>query len=462
MDSGIQAEECSHCGRPFEPDQSMGLCPNCLLDVAVQQLDPYDHPSLSTMPQTGRCPGIGKLNEQISGLEFIELLGRGGSGWTYLAIQQSLSRQVAVKVLQHRFVETDDSQSRFRQEARSLAKLNHPAIVTVHDFGVTDDFLYLVMEYVAGPTLRHRMHSGALSAAQSLQIIQEICDAAQYAHDQGVLHRDIKPENILFESDDPNSPIKVADFGIAQILSGEKPNYLTATGLVVGTPFYMAPEQSELRTHVEHRSDVYSIGVVAYELLTGRLPLGRFPKPSALCDCSRTVDRAVLGALENQLSQRTPSAFALSRDLQANSQLQALRSPAVLALVAIALGGYGWWAFARPDATKAEGSLNHATAELQSPDEEENPFLAALSKSAQPPIATGEFGENSHQPEGEANQWKPDVGDRVEAKWGAMWFDATVLGEEGEFMYRVHYEGWPASRDDTLPISRLRQRHELD
>ena len=297
-----------------------------------------------------RCPTIEHLTQQIPGLRFIELLGRGGSGWTFLATQESLSRQVAVKILPRRETRLDNSVARFRQEAESLAKLNHPSIVTVHDFGVADDYLYLTMEYVAGPTLRHRMQAGKMSVQRVLDVAQEICDAVQCAHDAGILHRDIKPENILFVSNDADAKVKVADFGIARLLTSERNDQLTMTGMLVGTPFYMAPEQNEIDGGVEQRSDVYSIGVVVYEMLTGRLPLGRFPAPSEFCDCSPQVDHAVWAALENRPVDRMRSPHLLAAQLAATDIRRRGRTwtlPVVFALFtlaslcAIAIG-IGW------------------------------------------------------------------------------------------------------------------------
>lgn len=309
------SELCPQCGTEVDPAQAMGLCPHCLLSTTVDELQVGDHPSLSQGPGAGRCPRLDELNEQIAGFRFTELLGRGGSGWTFLAIQESLARQVAVKVL-HRVEGNEAVVVRFRREAESLARLNHPGIVTVHDFGVTESFLFLVMEFVPGPTLRQRLRSGHLSAKQSLDIAAQVCSGVQCAHEAGILHRDIKPENILFESNDSDASVKVADFGIAKLLTGAAEPSLTMTEMVAGTPFYMAPEQNYNSDPVGPRSDVYSIGVVLYEMLTGLLPLGRFPAPSRLSTCNRAVDAAVFRALQNQPMDRTPTVQALAVDLK--------------------------------------------------------------------------------------------------------------------------------------------------
>jgi len=192
----------------IDPQRVMGLCPVCLLDDIAEQV--------VGVHGVQRCPTIKQLNEQIKGFQIVELLGKGGAAWTFLAVQESLSREVAVKVM-YRNSNWKDSSARFQREAESLAKLNHPRIVTIHDFGSTEDFHYLIMEFVPGPTLRRRINTLRPNVQQSLNIASQICEAVQYAHDAGILHRDIKPENILFTSEARDAQVKVADFGIAQI-----------------------------------------------------------------------------------------------------------------------------------------------------------------------------------------------------------------------------------------------------
>ena len=308
----------------------LGLCPKCLLTTAIEQIGFDDHSSLRGMQQTGRCPAVAELSAQIVGFKFHELLGRGGSGWTFLATQESLSRQVAVKVIRRK-TGLLDSTKLFRSEAESLAKLNHSGIVTVHNSGATTDFLYLVMEYVPGPTLRQRLQADRLTVPQALKVARQICAAVQSAHQAGIAHRDIKPENILFNSDAEDAGIKVADFGIARLLDTDRDRAATVggatLGMVAGTPFYMSPEQSENNPAVALQCDVYSIGVVVYEMLTGRLPLGRFPAPSSLSNCSKDVDHAVFHALQNQPAERTKTAQAFAKELDSNQSSSSWPSP---------------------------------------------------------------------------------------------------------------------------------------
>ena len=365
---------CDCCGAHIDPQRTLGLCPKCLLITAIEQIEPDDHPAFQGQQQAGRCPTITELGKQVVGFEFHELLGRGGSSWTFLATQENLSRQVAVKVIRRK-AGLRDSVKQFRTEAESLARLNHPRIVTVHDSGVTEDFLYLVMEYVAGPTLRQRIQVKRMTVSQTLRVAQEICEAVQSAHAAGIAHRDIKPENILFASDADDAQIKVADFGIARLLDIDREHKATAggatTGMIAGTPFYMAPEQSEHQPMIAHQCDVYSIGVVVYEMLTGRLPLGRFPRPSSLSGCSTIVDRAVFNALQNQPEQRTATVEALANDLGATESItrwqMAIAAIVLSTLLAIAIC---YW-----PTPNAPSEAIAPAADVGSTIDTENPFL---------------------------------------------------------------------------------------
>src|SRR5207237_5715205 len=161
---------------------------------------------------------------------------------------------------------------------------NHPNIVAVHEFGVAASGTsastgppYFIMEYVDGLNLRQLEQAGNLSPREALEIVPQICEALQFAHDEGIVHRDIKPENILL---DKKGRVKIADFGIAKIMGHETDRVMTETQGAIGTPHYMAPEQVEKPQEVDHRADIFSLGVVFYEMLTGELPLGKFAPPS--------------------------------------------------------------------------------------------------------------------------------------------------------------------------------------
>jgi serine/threonine protein kinase len=247
-------------------------------------------------------------------LEILECLGRGGMGVVYKARQPKLNREVALKLLAPE--KGDDSRftERFEREAQALARLNHPNIVAIHDFGQTEGFYYLLMEYVDGANLRQLLRAGNLAPEQALAIVPRICDALQFAHDKGVVHRDIKPENVLL---DKEGQVKITDFGIAKIVSLEAgQRSLTQDEQVMGTPHYMAPEQIETPAHVDHRADIYSLGVVFYEMLTGELPLGKFAPPSRKVQVDVRLDEVVLHALEKEPDRRYQHASEVKTDVE--------------------------------------------------------------------------------------------------------------------------------------------------
>ncbi|MBL9171991.1 MAG: protein kinase [Verrucomicrobiales bacterium] len=255
-------------------------------------------------------------------LEVLSLLGSGGMGFVYHARDRASSRDVALKLLPGKLAADPAFVERFNREARTLARLDHPGIVRVFHHGQSGGFCHLTMEYVDGANLRQVMRAGRFTPAQALQIIPGICDALQYAHAHGVLHRDIKPENILLDS---HGRVRIADFGIAKLLdepADAQPDItLTRTGHRLGTPHYMAPEQVERPDLVDHRADIYSLGVVFYELLTGELPLGRFPAPSTKAYLDARVDEIVFRALAKERELRQQSAG------QVKDEVEGLRQP---------------------------------------------------------------------------------------------------------------------------------------
>jgi len=226
-------------------------------------------------------------------------------GLVYKARQPKLDRLVALKLLSRASGADPAFGERFNREARVLARLSHPNIVAVHDFGQAGAFYYLVMEFVDGVNLRQAMRAGRFKPAQALALVPKICDALQYAHEEGVLHRDIKPENLLL---DTRGRVKIADFGIAKLQGEARDITLTASGAALGTPHYMAPEQLEHPQDVDQRADIYSLGVVFYEMLTGELPLGRFAPPSEKSLVDARIDAIVFRTLEKERERRFQSA----------------------------------------------------------------------------------------------------------------------------------------------------------
>jgi serine/threonine protein kinase len=305
---------CPVCGTTVVPGAPQGLCPECLLRAGFEtksgnkSTDGKSAAVLAPVEEVAKC---------FPALEIIELAGHGGMGAVYKVRQPDRARFAALKFLFPEKQSSPQFAERFEREARTLAALSHPNIVTVYDFGKVDGRCYLLMEFVDGLTLRQLFRARRLSPAESVAIVPQICDALQYAHDQGVIHRDIKPENILL---DKNGDVKIADFGIAKILN--LPGNLSLTGSmdVVGTPLYMAPEQIENPMIVDSRADIYSLGVVFYEMLTGELPLGKFQPPSQKLETDPRLDEVVIHALEKEPDRRYQQVGQMKADVEKIAQ----------------------------------------------------------------------------------------------------------------------------------------------
>jgi serine/threonine protein kinase len=306
---------CPKCAAPLADDAPQGLCPKCLLAAAAA-------PTESEQPttQTSDMPSLETVRAAFPQLEILQQIGVGGMGVVFKARQPRLERFVALKLLSPALAASPAFAERFNREARVLARLNHPGIVSVYDFGQVDGFFYLLMEFVDGVNLRQAMLARRFTPPQALALVPRICEALQFAHDEGILHRDVKPENILL---DAKGRVKIADFGIAKLL-GEPLSItrLTATGAAIGTPNYMAPEQIEHPEDVDQRADIYSLGVVFYEMLTGELPIGRFAPPSKKSDIDQRVDEVVLQALAREREFRQSSAG------EVKTQVEQIQSPA--------------------------------------------------------------------------------------------------------------------------------------
>lgn len=282
---------CLQCGRQVDGEEPDGLCPSCLLHQALADdtfaradarcvscdnaLDPDARfcarcgtPVPASRPSTDDAVRQA-LEAKLAGLyRVLRLLGRGGMGAVYLARDLTLEREVAIKVVKP--VSGGEAiYERFRREAKTAARLSHPNIVPLHAFGEVDGMPYFVMGYVRGESLADRLRrEGKLPEEEARRILAEVADALDHAHCQGVVHRDVKPDNVLLE--DASGRALLTDFGIARTVShGET---LTQYGSVVGTPQYMSPEQASGRGAVDGRSDIYSLGVMGYAMLAGRLP----------------------------------------------------------------------------------------------------------------------------------------------------------------------------------------------
>ena len=308
---------CSQCGAAI-PDQAPGgLCPRCLMAVNLATQTVLGDDTAASPAPKPPPPSPEAIAALFPNLEILECLGRGGMGVVYKARQKQLNRLVALKILAPEREKDPAFAGRFEKEAQALARLNHPNIVTIHDFGQSGGMYYLLMEYVDGVTLRQLLASERVSAREALAIVPQICDALQYAHDQGIVHRDIKPENIIL---DRRGRVKVADFGLAKLVGAESP---TESGKVMGTPNYMAPEQVEHPTEVDHRADIYALGVVFYQMLTGELPGKPLQPPSKKVQIDVRLDEVVLRALEKQPELRYQQASVLKTQVETIASMPA-------------------------------------------------------------------------------------------------------------------------------------------
>lgn len=310
---------CPVCATVMPAGFPAGLCPKCLLTASVEPALAADE------ARPGGVPSLGMLRRLFQELEILELLGAGGMGAVYKARQPRLNRLVALKIMVCPPGHEADFALRFEREAQVLARLNHPHIVILYDFGElspertgADPIFYFLMEFVDGTDLGQLIKARELTSSQALAIVPQICEALQYAHDQGVTHRDIKPANILL---DKKGVVKIADFGLAKMIgSGTEETLmggLTQTGTAMGTPHYMAPEQWEHPQQVDHRADIYALGVVFYEMLTGERPAGVFEPPSRKTSppVDRKLDKVVLRAMEKDPERRYQQAGQIQDDV---------------------------------------------------------------------------------------------------------------------------------------------------
>ncbi|MBX7112807.1 MAG: serine/threonine protein kinase [Myxococcaceae bacterium] len=254
----------------------------------------------------------------IPGYRLDKLVGKGGMGEVYQAVQLSLGRTVAIKVLAAELATDANFVARFDKEGTALAALRHPHIVSIVDKGRNENTYYLVMEFVDGPSLREVLRSPLLDAGQSLRMFMQICNAIDYAHGRGVIHRDLKPENILFD-EQAGGIAKVTDFGLAGFdeRAGMRALNLTQTNMAMGTASYMAPEQRTDAKSADHRADIYALGVLLYEMLVGEVPVGNFDLPSVRKPkLDRRLDAVVKRCLKPTPEERYSSMKEMLADLE--------------------------------------------------------------------------------------------------------------------------------------------------
>lgn len=276
------------------------------------------HPNQSDDPSnwtTFVAPTVEALNETLPEFEFQQLLGQGGMGAVYKVRQKKLDRIVALKLLaplsgpdSHKYAE------RFELEAQAMSKMSHPNIVTFHDFKVTDDGQkFIVMEYVDGTDLHTAIQTGQLNTAHALSWIPQICHALQYSHELGVIHRDIKPANVLINSE---GNVRIVDFGLITLVGNSQLDHrITETDVAMGTVEYSPPESFDKDVELDHRGDIYSLGVLMYEMLTGQPPQGTWRPPSELArgQFDRRLDDIVTTCMQPDRNDRYPTMSAVAQ-----------------------------------------------------------------------------------------------------------------------------------------------------
>ncbi len=270
------------------------------------------------------------MMEDLSGKQFdeykiISQLGKGGMATIYMAFQPNMERNVALKVLPKQHAKDPEFLGRFKQEAKLIAGFQHPHILPVFDFGEADGYTYLVMAYIEGGTLTDILQGEPLDKEQTIQYITQLSGALDYAHKRKVIHRDLKPSNVLIGS---SGNCLLADFGVAKILGGS--NKFTATGEMVGTPSYMSPEQIQ-GIPLDTTSDIYSLGIILYEMVTSRPPFKGatpasilikhlhepLPPPSfANPDMPKAVEQVIIKSLEKDSKDRYQKAGNLAKALK--------------------------------------------------------------------------------------------------------------------------------------------------
>ena len=345
-----------------------------------------------------------EVPKQIGPYEILGPLGRGGMGAVYKAMQPSLNRIVAIKVLPSDFARDPDAVARFHREAQTVALLSHPNIVQIIDKGEDQGILYFAMEYVEGTSLDVVLRQRRLSLQEVVQIIKQIGRGLGAAHRAGVVHRDLNPRNILVSP--TLTVVKLADFGISRVEAVARTlGTLTTREMTLGSLHYLAPEQAVDATAVDHRADIYSLGVVFYEALTGRMPLGKFSLPSELNrDLPSEIDPVVLKCLATEPGDRYATVGQLLEDVdkleemmrfqlldelkglkrgtsmlfkRGSTSFQRNRGVLVLfGLLAVALVGVGAWMLLNP-ATEAPPASTAPT-EPAAPTEKVSPAEPAV------------------------------------------------------------------------------------
>lgn len=306
-------QRCRACGHAFFGD-AMAADPAPAPAGAVATA--ITRPAAAAAP--GPAEGDPLVGTTLGRYRVERLLGRGGMGRVYEAVEPRGGRRVALKVLREDLASDPAFHKRFRREARLLGSLSHPHVVEVLEQGEDQGRLWFAMDFVRGESLRAHLGRGRPSPAEAARIAGQVASALSYAHERGIIHRDLKPENVLL---DESGQVRLVDFGLSRLMAGPAPEAstrLTRTDVILGTFEYMAPEQRRGQAGIDGRADVYALGVIFYEMLTGTLPLGRFTPPSGLApDIPPAYDEIVNRALAPVAAERLPSAAAFLEALEA-------------------------------------------------------------------------------------------------------------------------------------------------
>jgi serine/threonine protein kinase len=320
---------CLTCGIAIPKGWQSG-CPRCLANRLLGEPTEFlgaESPNISQSPASGFEKPHDKLPtpEELTALlptgtyQVGDFLNQGGMGTIYKATQIRLKRPVAIKIMRRDIGKDYDFETRFEREAQSMAKLNHPNIVSVIDFGEAGpDYLYIVMELIDGVDLMELIRSGQMTQEVALSLLPQVCDALQFAHEHGIIHRDIKPSNIMLTLD---GRVKIADFGLAKRYDAES-SFLTQPGTGMGTPDYAAPEQFDPNSPIDHRADIYALGVMIYQMVTGLLPRGSWKPPSERSPVSSQWDKIISRAMQSDPADRYQQALDVKTDVSSISLLE--------------------------------------------------------------------------------------------------------------------------------------------
>jgi serine/threonine protein kinase len=286
-------------------DQLFARFPTVFSLVTMSDSSSAEHPAFSP-------PTVEELAAMLPHYEIHFLIASGGMGAVYKGCQKDLDRLVAIKILPPEAGNDTESLNRFRSEARAMAKLNHPNIVSIYDFGAVQGQCYFVMEFVEGRNVHELITENMLPSELSLNLLGQVCDALGYAHSKGIIHGDIKPSNIVVDGD---GTVKLLDFGLARLMEQEQSD-MEAEWVPMGTPEYAAPELYERGTVADPRTDIYALGVVFYEMLMRTVPQGTFALPSSSLGIDGRVDDIIVRCLRPEPANRFQSAQEVKQLLE--------------------------------------------------------------------------------------------------------------------------------------------------